>query len=45
MSGALEFLRECGVFYVLTINGDFPAGRHFGAVMERNDSCIFQRAT
>lgn len=34
MSKAYEFLKECGVFYVLTINGDYPAGRPFGAVME-----------
>lgn len=34
MSAACEFLKECGYFYVLTINGDFPAGRPFGAVME-----------
>lgn len=34
MNKAYEFLKECGYFYVLTINGDFPAGRPFGAVME-----------
>lgn len=34
MSKTYEFLKECGYFYVLTINGDFPAGRPFGAVME-----------
>ena len=34
MSMTYEFLKECGVFYVLTLNGDFPAGRPFGAVME-----------
>ena len=34
MSMACDFLKECGVFYVLTLNGDFPAGRPFGAVME-----------
>ena len=34
MGKAYEFLKECGVFYVLTINGDYPAGRPFGAVME-----------
>lgn len=34
MSKAYEFLKECGYFFVLTINGDFPAGRPFGAVME-----------
>lgn len=34
MSEAYQFLKECGIFYVLTINGDYPAGRPFGAVME-----------
>lgn len=37
MSKAYNFLRECGYFYVLTVNGDFPAGRPFGAVMEYNE--------
>jgi len=37
MSKAYEFLKECRCFYVLTINGDFPAGRPFGAIMEYND--------
>lgn len=36
MSRAYAFLKECGCFYVLTVNGDFPAGRPFGAVMEDN---------
>ncbi len=34
MSKAYEFLKECGAFFVLTLNGDYPAGRPFGAVME-----------
>mgnify|MGYP003299794278 CR=1 FL=1 len=37
MSKAYEFLKECGSFFVLTINGDYPAGRPFGAVMEVDD--------
>ena len=37
MSKAYEFLKECGIFYMLTINGDYPAGRPFGAVMEVGD--------
>lgn len=37
MSRIREFLNECGVFYVLTLNGDFPAGRPFGAFMEYQD--------
>lgn len=34
MSKAYDFLKACGTFFVLTINGDYPAGRPFGAVME-----------
>lgn len=34
MSKAYEFLKECGAFFVLTMNGDTPAGRPFGAIME-----------
>ena len=37
MSKVYEFLKECGYFYVLTFNEDFPAGRPFGAVMEYNN--------
>lgn len=37
MSKAYEFLKECGSFFVLTVNGDYPAGRPFGAVMEAGD--------
>lgn len=37
MSKAYEFLKECGSFFVLSINGDYPAGRPFGAVMEVGD--------
>ena len=41
MSKIIDFLKECGTFYVLTINKDFPAGRPFGAVMEyKNDLYI-----
>ena len=34
MSKVYEFLKECGSFFVLTINDNYPAGRPFGAVME-----------
>ena len=34
MSEAYEFLKKCGIFYMLTVNGDYPAGRPFGVVME-----------
>lgn len=38
MSKAYEFLKQCGSFFVLSINGDYPAGRPFGAVMEVGDN-------
>lgn len=41
MSKTYDFLKNCGAFFVLTINGDYPAGRPFGAVMEyENDLYI-----
>ena len=33
MSGYYDFLKECGVFYMLTVNGNAPADEHF---------CIFK---
>ena len=44
MSKIYDFLKESGVFYVLTLNGDFPAGRPFGAVMEHNDDLYISTA-
>lgn len=38
MSKAYEFLKECGSFFVLSINGEYPAGRPFGAVMEAGEN-------
>ena len=36
VSKIYDFLKDCECFYVLTLNGDFPAGRPFGAVMEQD---------
>jgi len=44
MSEMYDFLKECDVFYVLTINDDFPAGRPFGAVMEYNNDLYISTA-
>ena len=38
MSEAYKFLKECVFFFVLSINGDFPAERPFGAVMQVGDN-------
>ena len=34
MSKSFEFLKSCEVFFLTTINGEVPASRPFGAVME-----------
>lgn len=36
MSKAYDFIKECGSFFLLTINEEFPAGRPFGAIMEKD---------
>ena len=41
MKKVCDFIRECGSFFMLTFNGDFPAGRPFGSIMEyENDLYI-----
>lgn len=40
MTRYYDFLKDCGVFYLVTINGTAPAARPFGAVME-NDGDLF----
>lgn len=44
MSKVYNFLKECGVFYVLTAKGDVPNGRPFGAVMEYENQLYFSTA-
>jgi len=36
MSKTYDFLKECGVFWVTTINDHKPASRPFGALLEHN---------
>lgn len=45
MGKAYEFLKKCGVFYVLTVHDGKPAGRPFGAVMEHDGMLYFTTAT
>lgn len=44
MSNVYDFLRDCGTFFVLTMNGDCPAGRPFGAVMEYDGALYISTA-
>ncbi|MBQ8507018.1 MAG: pyridoxamine 5'-phosphate oxidase family protein [Clostridia bacterium] len=36
MRKVYEFIRDCGVFFVLTADQNIPSGRPFGAIMEHN---------
>ena len=45
MSGTLDFIRECGAFFVLSINDCFPAGRPFGAIMEHEGDLFISTNT
>lgn len=38
---AKDFIREAGHFFVLSMNGDYPAGRPFGAIMEDGGKLYF----
>ena len=44
MSKCYEFLKDCGVFYLFTVNGDSPAGRSFAAVMESGNALYIAAA-
>ena len=44
MSKTYEFLKDCGVFYVATVNENSPELRPFGAVMEYNDRLYISTA-
>lgn len=41
MNKVYDFLTECGVYYLLTLNSDSPAGRPFGIIMENEDKIYF----
>ena len=41
MNKALEFLQECGIFYLATTEGDQPRVRPFGAVFEYEGNLYF----
>ncbi len=40
MKDTLNFIRECKTFFFSTVNGDEPATRPFGAIMEHN-GCFY----
>jgi len=44
MSKTYEFLKECGTFYLTTVNENRPTARPFGAVMEFEGDLYFSTA-
>ncbi len=41
MSAVLDYLKDCGVFYIATMDGDQPRVRPFGAVCEFEGKLYF----
>lgn len=37
MDKTFDFLKQCEIFFVLTINNGIPTGRPFGAIMKEKD--------
>lgn len=44
MSKTYDFLKQCGTFFLTTVNGNAPAARPFGAVMEYKGDLYFSTA-
>jgi len=41
MSKAYEFLKECGIYFLVTMNGASPAARPFGCIVELENELYF----
>ena len=41
MSKEYEAIKECGTYYLVTINGDYPAARPFGSLKEIGGEIYF----
>lgn len=45
MSNAYDFLKECNFYYLLTFDGDYPAGRPISGILEADDVMYFGTRT
>ncbi len=52
MSKAYDFLKDCNFYYLLTVDGDYPAGRPISGILEidgtmyfgtRKDKAVYQQ--
>ncbi len=41
MSKEFEAIKECGIYFLVTINGDYPAARPFGSLQEIDGNIYF----
>ena len=41
MSRAYDFLEQCGFYYLLTIDGDYPSGRPISRILEKDGTMYF----
>lgn len=41
MSRIYEFLKECGFYYLLTIDGNYPSGRPISQILEKDGALYF----
>ena len=45
MSKAYDFLKECNFYYLLTFDGDYPAGRPISGILEADGTMYFGTRT
>ena len=45
MSRASDFLEQCGFFYLLTVDGDYPSGRPISRILEKDGAMYFGTRT
>ncbi|MBQ9912072.1 MAG: pyridoxamine 5'-phosphate oxidase family protein [Firmicutes bacterium] len=41
MSKEFDAIKECGIYFLVTINGDYPAARPFGSLQEIDGKIYF----
>ena len=45
MSRAYDFLKDCNFYYILTVDGDYPAGRPISGILEADGVMYFGTRT
>ncbi len=41
MSQIYDFLKDCGFYYLLTVDGEYPSGRPISQILEKNGALYF----